>query len=431
MNIEMIGLLGIVALLILMAFKMWVGSAMLIVAFVGIWITRSFEMAISVLGNSPFQNINSYTFTVIPMFTLMGMLIAETSIGSDLYSAVYHWLGRFRGGLASASIFACGLLGAITGNSMVSSVIMTKVALPEMRAKGYEDGFATGSIAAGAPLAIIIPPSMGFIMYGILTENSIGKLFMSGIGPGVLQVIMYIAIVYLVCRRHPEYGPPGEKFPLKVMLKASLRIIPMMVLFLIVLGGIYLGIFTTTESGAFGAFGAIIIGVASKQLKWSNFKRSVIETALTSGMVFFMMAGTYMFVTFMSLTKVPFLLSNWLLAMDLPYVALCFLLIVIYFILGCFMPEVPMVALTVPLLYEPLKAVGFDPIWLGCFVVELMALGSISPPVGMTVFYLAGFSKVPVQKIFRGVLPYIIGNLIIIIIMIFVPQLVLFIPNSM
>lgn len=431
MSPEMIGILGIVVLLVLLALKMWVGAAMSLVSIVGIILLKNFNVAMSAASTSAFNNLNSYTFTVVPMFTLMGMVIAESTMGKNLYDAAYAWVGRFRGGLASATVVACGVLGAISGSTHVGVLVMSRVALPEMKRNNYDESFAAGAVVAGAPLSILIPPSIGFIMYGIITENSIGKLFMSGIGVGVLQMILYIIAIYIMCRVKPELGPKGPKLPLKTMLKTLLKVIPILALMVLVLGGIYQGFFTTTEAGAIGAFGSILIALIFRQITVKNLAKAFKDTAVMCGMVFFLIASTYLFVTFMSLSRVPMMLANFIVSLTVPQWVLACALIVLYFILGMFLPEIPMVVLTIPVLYSALMKVGFDPIWLGAFVVKLMAIGSISPPVGMTCFTMAGATKMPVQTIFRGVIPYLAVDLIILVLMIVFPGIATFLPNMM
>ncbi|MBR3242416.1 MAG: TRAP transporter large permease [Parasporobacterium sp.] len=431
MSPELIGVLGIVVLLILLALKMWVGAALAIVGFVGIIILKNFTVAMTVLGTAPFNNINSYSFTVIPLFTLMGCVIAETTMGIDLYAAVRHWLGHFRGGLASATVVACGVLGAICGSSNTGVMIMSRIALPEMEANKYDESFACGSTAAGAPLALLIPPSMGFMMYGIITENSISKLFMSGIGVGVVQIILYIVLIWILCRIFPKYGPQGPKATWKQRFKSLLKVIPIILLMLLVLGGIYLGWFTTTEAGAIGAFGSIVISIIFRQCKVKNLWKAFKDTAVLIGMIFFLLASTYIFVQFMTMSHLPTLLANVIMGLTVPKWVLSVALILLYLILGMFLPEVPMLVLTMPVLYPALTAIGFDPIWLGCFVVKLMALGSISPPVGMTVYTMSGVTRKPVEKIFKGVIPFIIMDVVILALMIIFPQLATFIPDHM
>jgi len=428
---ELIGLIGIIVLLLLIACKMWVGAAMALVSIIGIIILKNTGVAWTAAGTSAFKNLNTYAFTVIPMFTLMGMIISESTMGTDLYAAAYAWVGRFKGGLASATVVACGILGAISGSSNVGVVIMGRVALPEMQKNGYDESFACGSVAAGAPLSILIPPSMAFITYGIITENSIGQLFMSGIGVGVVQMILYVVVIFIMCSINPKLGPRGPKVAMKLKLKSLLKIVPIMLLVVLVMGGVYAGFFTTTEAGAIGAFGSIVIAFIFRQITVKKFKKALKETATLCGMIFFLIASTYLFVTFMSLSRLPMALANTIVSLQVPKWVIAAALIVLYFILGMFLPETPMVLLTIPVLYSALMRVGFDPIWLGAFVVKLMAIGSISPPVGMTCFTMAAVTGVSVDKIFKGVIPYLFVDVVILVLMIIFPSIATFIPNMM
>lgn len=431
MSPELIGLIGIVVLLILLAMKMWVGAAMTLVSIIGIMILKNPTVAWMAAGTSAFKNLNSYSFTVVPMFTLMGMFISESTMGQDLYAAAYAWFGRFRGGLASATVVACGVLGAISGSSHVGVLVMSRTALPEMRRNNYDESFAAGSVVAGAPLSILIPPSMAFILYGIITENSIGKLFMSGVGVGVLQIILYIILIYVMCRINPKNGPKGPKVEMKERLRTLLKILPVLLLMVLVLGGIYAGFFTTTEAGAVGAFGSLAIAVIFRQMTTKNFLKALKETAILGGMIFFLIGSTYLFVTFMSLSRLPMLLANVIVSMNVPKWVIACALIVLYFILGMFLPETPMVLLTIPVLYSALTRVGFDPIWLGAFVVKLMAIGSISPPVGMVCYTMNALTAIPLDKIFKGVVPYLGVDVLILILLIIFPGIATFLPNMM
>jgi len=286
-------------------------------------------------------------------------------------------------------------------------------------------------VAAGAPLAILIPPSIGFIIYGILAEVSIGKLFISGLGVGIVQIIIYIILIWFRCKANPSLAPASPRFEMKEKLKALLKVTPTVLLMIIVLGGIYAGFFTATEAGAIGAFGAIIISLAYRQLTVKKLSKALKDTALICGMVFFLVASTYIFVSFMSLSRVPAMISAFVKSLHVPNWVLAIALIVMYYILGMFIPEVPMVALTVPILYPSLTAVGFDPIWLGAFIVKLMAVGSISPPVGMTAYLMGGLTGIPVEKIFKGVIPYLCVDFIILILLIIFPQIATFLPSLM
>ena len=431
MSPEMIGILGVVVLFILIMCRMWIGVALGLVGFVGIIVMRGFTQGMSVLGDAPFTNITTYSITVLPMFTLMGMIIAESTIGKNMFKVGYNWIGDKPGGLASATVIASGFIGAICGSHMVGTVIMTKIALPEMKRYNYDEGLATATIASGAPLSIILPPSMPLILYGILTEQNIGQLFMSGIIPGIMIIIVFIAIITIKCARNEELGPRGDSVSWGEKFRSLVGVIPVIALFVIVLGGIYMGFFTTTESGAIGTVFAIIIAIITKSLNGKKMIVALKETALTVCMMLFMLAGTYIFIVFVTLSKLPFLLSNLIVSMEANYWLIMIAIGVLFIFLGIILPEITIVALTVPILFPALMAVGFDPIWLGIFITLMMALGAITPPIGMTVFIIGGMTGIPIMKIFNSCWPFIIGDMIVIILIAIFPSLATFIPYSM
>ena len=431
MSNEIIGLLGILVLLVFVALRMWIGVAMGVVGFVGLLILSRTSVALGSVAQVPFTNLNNYALTVIPMFALMGMIIAETRIGTDLFRACNAWLGRVKGGLASATVVSSGFLGAICGSHMVATVIMSKIALPEMKRYNYNEGFAAAAVSVGAPLSIIIPPSLPLIIYGIITENPINKLFMAGIIPGVVMVIVFCLLINIVCRIKPEFGPMGDVVPPKEKLRSTLGIIPVIVLFLLVFGGLYLNFFTTTESGAIGSAGAIIISIAYKSLSGKKFLLAIKETAMTVGMIFSLLLGTYIFIRFITLSQLPFAVSSFLIGLSVPLPVLMLVLAVIYIVLGMLIPEIPMIILTVPILYPALTAVGFDPIWLGIYVVLMMALGAITPPIGMVVYIVSGFSGVPIPKLFKSVAPFIIADLVVVFLICVFPAMVTWLPSMM
>jgi len=428
---QVIGLLAIAALLVCIVFRMWIGVAMGVIGFFGLVALRGMDQAMVNIAEVPFGNINSYTLTVIPMFALMGMVIAETRIGTDLFKACNAWIGRVRGGLASTTVVTCGFLGAICGSHMVATVIMSKIALPEMKRYNYDESFSAATVAIGAPLSIIIPPSLPLILYGIITEQPISKLFMSGIIPGLAMVIVFCTLISVMCTRNPSLGPKGDKPPFTEMLKLSVGVIPVIILFLLVLGGLYLNVFTTTESGAIGSAGAIIIAVCYKSLNGKKLMLALKETAMTVGMVFSLLLGTYIFIRFITLSQIPFAVSNFFIQLNAPMPVLMLALAILYIVLGMLIPEIPMIILTVPILYPALMAVGFDPIWLGIYVVLMMALGAITPPIGMVVFIVSGLSGVPVPKLFRAVAPFIIADLIVILLICIFPAMATWIPSLM
>ncbi|MDR1571754.1 MAG: TRAP transporter large permease [Clostridiales Family XIII bacterium] len=431
MSPEIIGLLAIVALIVLIALRMWIGVAMGVVGLVGLIILRGMDQALMMAAEVPFTNINSYTLTVIPMFALMGMVISESSIGTDLFKACNAWLGSVRGGLSAATVATSGLLGAICGSHMVGTVILSKIALPEMKRYKYDGSFAAATVCAGAPLSIIIPPSLPLIVYGIITEQSIGKLFMSGIIPGVVMICVFIAIIVVRCTQRPELGPRGASMPFAERLKSSKGIIPVVILFVAVLGGIYFGIFTTTESGAIGSAGAIIISICYRSMNGRKFLLAIKETAMIIGMIFSLLLGTYIFIRFISYSKIPFVVSEFLVNLDAPLPLLMLALALIYIVLGMLIPEIPMIILTIPILYPALMSVGFDPIWLGIFVVLMMALGAVTPPIGMVVFIVSGLSGVSVPTLFKAVMPFIIGDLCVIVLVCIFPQMATWLPSLM
>lgn len=432
MSTELIGVLGIVVLFIFMATRMWIGFAMALTGFLGIVVLRGgVVQALNVIGSSPFNTVSNYTMTTIPMFLLMGLVIAETSIGKGLYRAAYAWIGRFRGGLAAATTCASGLLGAICSSHMTGTIIMSKIALPEMRKYKYSDELACGSIAGAAPLSILIPPSMPFIMYGLLTEQPIGKLFMAGVIPGLILAVVDLIGINIYTRMYPDAGPVGEKLPMKERLKTTLEVLPMVVLFVLVLGGIYGGFFTATESGAIGAFGAIVIAFVQREMDFKKLLKSLATTATMSSTILLLLVGTNIFVSFITMSQLPQYLVGLVTGLHAPYIVLVAAVIVIYLILGMFLPDNPLIVLTVPIMYPIILALGWNPIWFGCLVVMMQALGSVTPPVGMAVYLLSGLSDVSVIKIFKGVIPFIIGMIVVVILIVAFPGLTTFLPAMM
>lgn len=431
MSNELIGLIGVAALIALICCRVWIGAALGIVGFIGIIIMKGWTTAMGVIITEPFANIDNYTTTAIPMFTLMGMVIAETNIGRNLFDFANKFLGRRSGGVASATVVASGLMGAITGSDNVSCMIMSKLALPELKRLGYKDSLATASVAAGAPLAILIPPSMAFIMYAMLTEKSVGALFMAGIIPGIIMILAFVVAITIATKINPELGPKGEKFSREEKTKALIGVIPVVILFVIVLGSIYAGICTATEAGALGALGAFVIALFMRDMSFKKVVKILVETVLAVGFVVFMLAGTYIFIRFIGLSRLPFAITNLVLGLSVPAPVILLAVAAMYVILGMLMPQIPMMILTVPLLYPAMVQLGFDPIWFGVFVVLMMALGAISPPIGMDAFIVSGISKVPVTTIYKGLVPFIIADIVVIALCCIFPMLVTWLPGAM
>lgn len=427
-----VGILCIVILFALLALRMWVGLAMTAAGFVGLVIMRGFSGAWPLLFSSTFNNVCSYSLSVMPMFVLMGCVISETRIGSDLYDTMHKWLGHHKGGLSYATVLATGLLGAITGSQMTGAIVMSKVALPEMEKQNYKETLACGCIAAASPLGILIPPSTAFIVYGLLTERSIGKLFISGIVPGLITIVVFFAAIFIICRKDPELGPAlKEKFPLKVRLKALVTILPIVILFVVVMVFIYLGWTTATEAGAIGAFGALIITIANRQLTWQKFRKSLRETATLMGMIMLQMFGTYVFSVALTFSGITTALGKVVIGLNAPKFVIIIAIIILYMILGCFLPEFPMIMLTVPILYPIVQQLGFDLIWFGVLIVVIMSIGMMTPPVGMIVFALSGIAKKPTGMIFKGVIPFLIAEVVVVVLLCAFPAIATWLPSIM
>ena len=432
MSNAIIGLLCIIILFVLLAMKMWVGMAMALSGFLGLILMRGFDQAWTSLFNQTFNNVASYSLSVIPMFVFMGCIIAETEIGANLFRCLHKWLGRLRGGLAYATVVATGLLGAITGSQLTGAIVMSKVALPEMERVGYKETLSCGSIAAASPLGILIPPSTAFILYGLLTEVSIGKLFVAGVLPGILTVIVFSFVIFILCKRDKDLGPAMDERPsMAEKLKSTIYVLPILILFVLVIVGIYAGWFTSTEAGAIGAFGALIIAVVTRQMGKKEFLKSLKETANLCGMIMLQMVGTYVFAAAMTVSRLPAMLGSFVGNLGLSPMLVMIAIIILYLILGCFLPEFPMIMLTVPILYPVAQAMNFDLVWFGVMIVIVMCTGMMTPPVGMIVFSVSGITKRSVGMIFKGVAPFVIAEAVVIILMLIFPEIATILPSMM
>jgi tripartite ATP-independent transporter DctM subunit len=366
------------------------------------------------------------------MFIFMGVVISYTGISDRLYNTAYKILGHLPGGLAIATCYACAAFGACCGSTSAGAATMGKVTVPQMLKHNYDTSMATGCVASAGSLAILIPPSSILILYGIMTEQSIGKLFIAGIIPGILLATLFAAIVYVMCRRNPKLGPPGEKTTFKEKIASLAGLIEVAILFLLVIGGLLLGWFTANEAGAAGAAGAMIIGLVRRQLTWKNFLISFAETTKITAMIFLILTGATLFGHFMAVTRTPFALSEWLGSLNLNRNIVMGLIIFGYLIGGCFMDSFALVVLTVPILFPVVTTLGFDPIWFGVIIVLVAEMGVITPPVGMNVYVLKGvFPEIPMETMFRGIWPFLIGMIVCSVILIIFPQIATYLPSFM
>lgn len=429
MSKEVIGLIGCLVLIILILFRFWIGAAMAIVGFVGLIVVSGFPAACQSVAQAPYTNLSVYVVSAIPMFALMGMVISETNIGRDLYRCLYKFIGHRKGGMAMATVTASGILGAITGAEDVAAVIMTKIALPQMRDLKYDDELSTAAIAAGSPLAIIIPPSMSFILYAMLTQSSAAKLFIGGVIPGIILIIAFCFTIWLMCRRRPELGPAGPKTAWKERFKSLLGVIPIVILFLLVLGSIYGGVCTTTEAGAMGACGAIIIALVTKQMSFRKIYAVLREAVKTVGIILFLIAGTYIFIRFLNASRAPQMLTEFVVNNFSSKNVVLIMVAVLYIILGMVVPQMCIIMLTIPLLWPAMNAMGFDVLWFGVFVTMMQALGGVTPPIGIIAYMVAGMGGVSAGKTFKGLIPFIAAYIVVIALVCIFPSLCTWLPG--
>lgn len=432
MSSQLIGILGILLLFVLLAARMYIGMAMALVGFLGICALVGVGAGINILGITPLAEGSSYTLSVIPLFVLMGQFAFLSGISSDIYRAVYTWMGHFRGGMAMATIVACSGFAAVCGSSLATGATMGMVAIPEMKKYNYDPRLATGCVAAGGTLGILIPPSIGFVLYGILTEQSIGRLFMAGFVPGFILAAFFVLVIAIQCRINPEMGPCGPSTTWKTRFTSLGGTWGMLLLFLVVMGGIYLGVFTPTEAAGVGAFGAFLFVLLKRRLNKGTFFQSLIDTGKMTAMIFLIIIGANIFSSFLGLTMLPMQLADFSANLPLPRVLILATIIVVYIALGCVMDCYAIMILTVPIFFPVIEALNYDPIWFGVLMVIVLEVGLITPPVGLNVFVIKGAAPdVPLTTIFRGILPFLVAAVATIVLITAFPEIVTFLPDQM
>lgn len=432
MSLTAIGILGILILIVLLFSKMPVGFVMGFLGFVGFSFVVNLEAGLSLLARDVWDVFSSYSLTVIPLFVFMGQIAFHSGISRRLYESAYVVLGHRKGGLAMATVGACAGFSAISGSTNATAATMATVTLPEMKRYNYDMGLATGTVAAAGSLGIMIPPSVIFIVYGIMTEQSIGKLFAAGILPGVLLSILFILTIYVRVRRNPALAPPGPRSSLREKIRSFTGVVETLVLFFMVMGGMFFGFFTPTEAAAVGAFLTLAMAVFRGQLSWSGLIQSLADTTRISCMVMVIVTGAVVFGHFMAITRVPYDLAGWVSTLPLPKFAVMGVIIIMYLFGGCFMDALAMIMLTIPIFYPVALALGFDPIWFGVVIVLITEMGVITPPVGVNVYVVHGVAKdVPLETIFKGVFPMLLALLLCNLILIIFPQIALFLPSLM
>ncbi|MBU1359605.1 MAG: TRAP transporter large permease [Gammaproteobacteria bacterium] len=423
------GLIGFVAMFALMMLRVPIAVSMGVVGLVGLGIMRSWPAAVSSAAGE-FIDIGSYTLSVVPLFVLMGNFVTRAGMSRDLYQAAYAFVGHRRGGLALSTIAACAGFGAICGSSIATTATMARVAMPEMRRFNYSPAFAAGSICAGATLGILIPPSVILVIYGIMTEQNIGALFAAGVIPGLVATAFYMGASMWVTRRHPSWGPPGERATWPERAAALRGVWGVLLLFAIVMGGMYGGFFTPTEAAGVGAMGGFLFALARRALTWSILREVLVESARTSAMLFTIVIGASLFANFLNFTELPNALREFVLEIGVKPIFVIIAICAIYVVLGTAMESLSMMLLTVPVFFPLVTSLGFDPIWFGIIVVCVIEISLITPPVGMNIFVLSSvLPDVKTSTIWRGVIPFICADLLRMAVLIAFPVISLFLPR--
>ncbi len=427
-----VGMVTIGFMLLLMFLGFPVAYAMGLVGVLGAWYLVGAETVMGVIRMGVYDSVATFLFCTVPFFVLMGILCSKSGIGQKLFEAGHKWFGQLPGGLAVGTVAACGFFAAVTGDTVSGAATMGSVALPEMKRYKYQDSLATGSIAAGGTLGVLIPPSLGFILYALITQESVGKLFIAGILPGFLLVFLFSVYIMIRCRLNPALGPkaPQASFREKIVSLGLIWLV--LFLFALVMGGIYTGLFTSIEAGGVGAVGALMLALRSKGFKGRQFLNSLLSTVQLTAMVTAIMVGVSLLGYFVTLTQIPALLANFVSGLEASWYTVFIVIVIFFLVLGMLMNIMPMILLTLPLLYPTIKALGFDPIWFGVVMVILVELGCITPPVGMNVFVVAGVARdVPMSTIFRGIFPFVLVELFLIALLVIFPEIALLLPNAM
>lgn len=427
-----IGLTGMGILLIMLMLRVPVAFAMFAVGFVGIAILNGPASALSLMASESFTLATSAELVVIPLFILMGNVATETKMSRALYDAAYAMIGSIRGGLASATVIGCGGFAALCGSSVASALTMGKVSLGEMRRFDYDPRLSTGVVAAGGTLGILIPPSTGFVIYAILAQESIGRLFLAGVLPGLLLMTMFVLTVSLLCYFNPALGPAGPKTTFHEKGRALTGAIPILLVVFLTIGGIYGGIFSPVEAAAIGAGLVILIGAMMGKLSWRGLWDAMRDSVVTTASIMLILIAAHMVNPFLALSQIPQTLGAFLAGLTLPPLGILLLILACYLVLGCFLEGFAMLVLSMPIFFPIVTQLGIDPIWFGVLVVLTLEMGLISPPVGINVFIVKSVAKdVSMGMIFRGVAPFWIAMLVTLGLLVAFPQIALLLPNTM
>ena len=418
------GVIAVILLLVMIFYKIWIGAALAAIGFIGYAIIYSADKSLIMVASEAFSQIGNYSFATVILFTYMGCIIAGTGLGDDLFKTADKWMGRLRGGVAIASTVSCGIFGAVCGSSTACALTMSKIAYPEMHKMKYDDSLSAATVAAGGTIGFMIPPSIGFIMYGLITENSISKLFLAGVMPGIVQVILYILVIAVLVRKRPDWAPDNSARVVTMKEKiASLKTTwPILVLILVIVFGLYGGIFTATEAGAIGAVSALVLAAVTGKLSKKNLKSVTVDTAKTTGQVVLLLVGAYIFSRFLTITRLPERMTEIAMGISSP-VLLISAICLLYIILGMFLDIYAITILTIPILYPISVAAGWNAIWFGVVLVKLMQIGMVTTPYGTNLFVTSSATGVPLKQLYKGSVPFLLADIVHLILIIAIPQM--------
>ena len=432
MALTIIGLVGLLVLLGLLLVGVPIAFALAFTGVIGLLVVEGLSPTLAYMALIPWDHGRSFVLVTVPLFVLMGQLVFHTGMATDLYKGLRTWIGRVPGGLAIASVMACGGFGAVTGSSIATVATMGSVVMPEIRRYDYDMRLAAGALAASGTLGILIPPSLIFIFYGVMTETSIGALFIAGIVPGVLTLLMFSGIILVRCVVNPKLGPKGPRASWRERFRAIGLFAPVFALFALAIGGIYAGIFTPTEAAGVGCVGVMITALVQRKLTWSRISAALHSTALISVMIFAIILGGYSVARFLAVTGLTEDAVALLVRLDLSEGMFLFVLVIVYLVLGSMLDVFGMLVLTIPILLPIVTSYGFDRVWFGVFVTIMAELALVTPPIGANVFVMRRVAPdVPMGDIFLGVLPFVVGELVLVALLVVFPQIALWLPGMM
>jgi len=424
------GILGLALVFIFIALGLPVGISMGIIGAAGVWYLITGNAALAKMAYVPYEVVISYDLATLPLFILMANVVFASGLARDLFNLAAKWVGHQPGGLAIASVGAAAGFAAVSASSTATSATIGLVAVPEMKRYRYQQTLATGCVAAGGTMGALIPPSGFLIIYALITENSIGRLFAAGMIPGILEALFYMITIYIICHRNPSLGPRGPKYSLREKIAAFGSCGEIIGLIILVLGGLIIGWFTPTEAGGVAAFGAILFSMIRRRLTWKKLLDAFVETMKTAGMIYYILIGAWLFKYFLAVSTLPSMAADFIAGLSLPPMGIILAILVVYLFLGCIMDVLAMVLLTMPVFFPIILKLGFDPIWFGIILARMTEIGAITPPLGINVYVIAGIApEVPLQTIFRGIFPFLLADVAHVTLLLLVPSIVLFLPK--